>query len=79
MSIFLMGGTYAYVAMIPNRPELVVFLSNVNVSLYIHSALVAFKRNINPFRFPSTSLFATVSVLVSFCFNYSIWISFHSL
>tara|TARA_R110002167_G_scaffold359423_1_gene576078 strand:- start:1049 stop:1423 length:375 start_codon:yes stop_codon:yes gene_type:complete len=60
---FLMGGAYAYVALNPNKPELVVFLSILNVSLAILSAMVAIKGNINPFRFPSTSLFATVSLL----------------
>ena len=60
---FLMGGAYAYVALNPNKIELVVFLSLLNFSLAILSALVAIKGNINPFRFPSTSLFASVSAL----------------
>ena len=58
-----MGGGYAYVAMYPEKIELVVFLSILNVSFAVLSAAVAFKGNINPFRFPSTSLFATVSML----------------
>lgn len=60
---FFMGGAYAYVAFNPNKPELVVFLSILNVSFAFLSALVALKGNINPFRFPSTSLFASVSLL----------------
>ncbi|MEW6989129.1 hypothetical protein AADZ91_00455 [Colwelliaceae bacterium 6441] len=60
---FLMGGGYAYVALNPNKPELVVFLSILNVSLATLSVLVACKGNINPLRFPSTSLFSIVSVL----------------
>lgn len=60
---FLMGGAYAYVALNPNRPELVVFLSILNTALAILSAAVAVKGGINPFRFPSTSLFASVSLL----------------
>ena len=59
----LMGGAYAYVAMYPEKIELVIFLSILNVSFAVLSAIVAFKGNINPFRFPSTSLFATVSML----------------
>ncbi len=60
---FTMGGAYAYVALNPNRPELVVFLTVVTASLSLLSAVVALKGNINPFRFPSTSLFAIVSLL----------------
>lgn len=58
-----MGGGYAYVALHPERPELVVFLTAVTAALSLLSAAVALKGNINPFRFPSTSLFATVSLL----------------
>jgi len=60
---FFMGGGYAYVAMNPDRPELAVFLSLLNASLSILSVVVARKGGINPFRFPSTSLFAIVSTL----------------
>jgi len=60
---FLMGGGYAYVALNPHKPELVIFLSLLNTCLAILSALVAIKGKINPLRFPSTSLFTTVSVL----------------
>jgi len=60
---FVMGGAYAYVAVNPERTELVVFLSILNVSFAILSAVVALKGDINPFRFPSTSLFASVSIL----------------
>lgn len=60
---FIMGGAYAYVAFNTEKIELVVFLSILNVSFAILSAVVAIKGNINPFRFPSTSLFATVSIL----------------
>ncbi len=60
---FLMGGAYAYVAMNPEKPELVVFLSILNCALSVLSAVVAIKGKINPFRFPSTSLFASVSAL----------------
>ncbi|HED36830.1 MAG TPA: hypothetical protein ENI76_01075 [Ignavibacteria bacterium] len=58
-----MGGGYAYVALHPERQELVVFLTAVTAALSLLSAAVALKGNINPFRFPSTSLFATVSLL----------------
>lgn len=60
---FSMGGAYAYVALHPDRPELVVFLTVVTAALSLLSASVALKGNINPFRFPSTLLFATVSLL----------------
>ena len=51
------------VALHPERPELVVFLTVVTAALSLLSATVAIKGDINPFRFPSTSLFATVSLL----------------
>jgi len=60
---FTMGGAYAYVALNPDHPELVVFLTVLTAALSLLSAAVALKGNINPFRFPSTSLFATVSLL----------------
>jgi hypothetical protein len=60
---FTMGGGYAYVALHPDRPELVVFLTIVTGSLSILSAAVALKGGINPFRFPSTSLFFLVFLL----------------
>jgi hypothetical protein len=60
---FSMGWPYAYVALHPDRPELVVFLTCVTSALSLLSAVVALKGNINPFLFPSTSLFATVSIL----------------
>jgi hypothetical protein len=59
---FVMGGAYAYVAMKPEKIELVVFLSILNTSFAVLSAVVAVKGNINPFRFPSTSLFGSVSI-----------------
>jgi hypothetical protein len=60
---FSMGGAYAYVALNSDKTELVVFLSILNASFSVLSAAVAKKGNINPFRFPSTSLFAAVSIL----------------
>lgn len=58
-----MGGAYAYVALNPEKSELVVFLSILNTALALLSAVVALKGNINPFRFPSTSLFSSVAIL----------------
>lgn len=60
---FFMGGAYSYVALHPDRPELVVFLTILNIALSLLSAVVAWKGGINPFRFPSTSLFASVALL----------------
>lgn len=60
--LLLMGGGYAYVALNPDRPELVVFLSVLNTNFAILSVLVAFKGKINPLRFPSTTLFALLSI-----------------
>lgn len=60
---FFMTWGYGFVAINSDKPELVVFLSILNVSFSILSALVAVKGNIHPLRFPSTTLFALVSVL----------------
>ena len=59
----IMGGGYAYVALYPEHPELVVFLTILTGSFSVLSAAVAIKGEINPFRFPSTSLFAIVCLL----------------
>ncbi len=59
---FSMGVAYVYVALHPDRPELIVFLTGLNIALSLLSAAVALKGGINPFRFPSTSLFASVSL-----------------
>jgi len=59
----LMGTAYAYVALNPDRPELVIFLTINTASFSLLSAFVALKGNINPFRFPSTSLFGSVALL----------------
>ena len=58
-----MGAAYAYVALHPERLELVIFLTALNAALSLLSAVVALKGGINPFRFPSTSLFASVFLL----------------
>jgi len=58
-----MGGAFAYVAIKPDRPELAIFTTLVTGAFSLLSAAVAIKGNINPFKFPSTSLFAVVSVL----------------
>ena len=58
-----MGPAYAFVALNPDRPELVVFLTFLNAALSLLSVVVAFKGGISPFRFPSTSLFASVAIL----------------
>lgn len=64
-TVFLLAMSmgFAYVALHPDRPELAVFLSVISATLSALSAAVAIKGRINPFRFPSTSLFAAVSAL----------------
>jgi len=60
---FVMGFAYAYVAIYTEKIELVVLLSILNASFAILSVAVALKGHINPFRFPSTSLFSSVALL----------------
>lgn len=64
-TVFLLAMSigFAYVALHPDRPELAVFLSAISATLSALSAAVAIKGGINPFRFPSTSLFAIVFAL----------------
>lgn len=61
--ILAMSVAYAYVALNPVCPELVVFLTGMTAAISILSASVALKGDINPFRFPSTSLYAIISLL----------------
>lgn len=58
-----MGGGYAYVALYPHNIALLIFLTICTASFSILSAVVALKGKINPFYFPSTSLFAIVALL----------------
>lgn len=60
---FMMGGAYAYVALHLNRIELVVFLTILTGLFSFLSMAVALKGKINPFYFPSTSLFAILFLL----------------
>ncbi len=60
---FAMGWAYAYVALRPDKIELIVFVSLINAAFSALSAAVALKGGINPLRFPSTSLFASVAIL----------------
>jgi len=48
-----------------DRSELAVFSVGLSGSMSLLSAVIAFKGKINPFRFPSTSLFASVCLLGS--------------
>lgn len=59
--LVFMGGGYAFVALHPDRPDLAIFLSTLNLFLAILSVVVARKGKINPLYFPSTTLFALVS------------------
>lgn len=63
-TIFLLAMSlgFAYVALHPDRPELAVFLTAMSAALSVLSAVVAMKGGINPFRFPSTTLFAIGAV-----------------
>lgn len=61
--LLLMGVGYAFVALHPDKPELVVFLTILNVHFAILSAVVAQKGKINPLRFPSTTLFTLLSLV----------------
>lgn len=61
--LLFMGGGYAFVALNPEKPELVWFLTILNVQFSILSSVVALKGRINPLRFPSTSLFALLSLI----------------
>ncbi len=61
--IFLVGLGFAYTAYFGKGIELVIFSTVLTGCLSILSMFVAIKGKINPFRFPSTSLFAGISAL----------------
>jgi len=61
--IFSMACAFAYLAHNPGCPELALFLTVVSFAISILSASLALKADIHPFRFPSTVLFALISLL----------------
>lgn len=61
--ILAIGGSFAYVAMNMSRPELAVFSTGFTGIVSLLSVAVALKGSINPLRFPSTSLFASICLL----------------
>jgi len=63
--ILAVGGAFCYAALNIDRPELAIFSTLLCAALSMLSAIIALKGNINPFRFPSTSLFASVFALGS--------------
>ncbi len=65
VTIFLLAMCmgYTYVAVHTDRPELAVFLTTLSAALSVLSVAVAIKGKINPFRFPSTSLFTLIFLL----------------
>ncbi|MDO6428257.1 hypothetical protein Q4489_14650 [Thalassotalea sp. 1_MG-2023] len=60
---FLMSGGYAFVALNPDKIELVIFLTLLNSCFACLSVAVAMKGKIHPLRFPSTTLFSLVSLV----------------
>ena len=63
--LFLLSVAYGYSAHTQSAIELVVFATFLAGCLSILSGVIAIKGKINPFRFPSTSLFAGICVLGS--------------
>jgi len=59
----LMGAGYTYAALQPGNTALVVYISVNTLAFSVLSVAVTMKGGINPFRFPSTTLFAMVSFL----------------
>ena len=53
---------FGWMAMNGSDPAAIIFLAGLTASLAVLSAAVALKGDINPFRFPSTSLFAAISL-----------------
>ncbi len=52
---------FAWLAVTPGQTPMIILLSALTASVSILSVFVALKGGINPLRFPSTSLFASVS------------------
>jgi hypothetical protein len=55
-------GAFVWLAVFPHRPSL-VFLSALSACLCVLSAAIARRAGLAPWRFPSTSLFAVISLL----------------
>lgn len=59
--IAFLAASFAWLALYPHIPSL-VFLGGLTVALSVLSAMVALKAGISPFLFPSTYLFAAISI-----------------
>ncbi len=66
--LFFASG-FVYVIFSPHQIILVYFIALLASALSILSAIVAIKGKINPFRFPSTSLFASIAFIGGLIFS----------
>lgn len=62
--ILFMAAMLAYASFHGEIFVLVAFMSALSVTLSVLSVLVAMKGGINPFRFPSTSMFTIISIIL---------------
>jgi len=61
--ILTIGAAFSYLALNTIQSEIAVFVTFLSGAFSLLSAAVALKGGINPFRFPSTSLFASLCLL----------------
>ena len=61
--IVFIAVAFAWLAHMPKQPQVLMWLAALTTALSALSVVVALKGGIHPLRFPSTSLFAAVSVL----------------
>ncbi|MCW9034661.1 MAG: hypothetical protein OQJ97_10625 [Rhodospirillales bacterium] len=61
--IAFIAAAFAWLALNPEQAPMIILLSALTASLSFLSIAVALKGGINPLRFPSTSLFASISAL----------------
>lgn len=61
--LLFIGSAFVYSIFHSDALDLIIFVSLLSAALSALSAAVALKASINPFRFPSTSLFATIAAM----------------
>jgi len=63
VTLLFTAGGFAFSALNPGKTEIAIFASLLAASLSLLSAAVAIKAGINPLRFPSTWMLATMAAL----------------
>jgi len=63
ITLLFTAGGFAFSAMNPDKPEIAAFVTALAAALSVLSVAVAMKARINPLRFPSTWMLATIAAI----------------